>query len=398
MVALLLSSSVTFAQTSFRPGYIVPLAGDTVRGTVQYQSGQGNGLRCRFQIAADQTVAEYQPEQLRGYGFTKGQDYQSQQLAGPAGRRVFVQAVVLGKASLYRFINEQDKDCYYVGTDAKAPLEALIQKDTLQANSNKDVYAKTLVRTYPFRNVLWKVMADCPSVQTTVARMELAENSLVRVFSAYNACMGGATNQYVAKKQVATVHFVVLGGASQSSMTYLDKGANGLQSAMRATGGIGLEILPTRFNPHFSVQLQALYGEHNSSQQFKNRGDGIYPNEKVRREVFVDMKTIRVPLMLRYSLLTKGIRPYVQVGGLAALNVRGAVLEAVSGGAANTDQANLTALPLYSVGMVGGAGVTLQVGPSKLLLEARFDRLVNTLDKLSNHHSFSLLAGYTFGR
>lgn len=397
VAAFLLGSGGAFAQTSFRPGYVVPLTGDTVRGAVQYQGGQGNGVHCRFQPAGEQAATEYQPGQLRGYGFVGGQDYQSRQLPGTAGPQVFLQALVLGKASLYRFINEQDKDCYYVGSAAPAPVEALIQQDTMQASDNQQ-YPKMMVRTYPFRSVLWKVMADCPSVQTSLARMELRETSLVRVFTAYNACVGAAAGQYVAKKQVTKVHFVVLGGVGQSSMTYLDKGENGLKSAMRATGGVGLEVLPTRFNPHFSVQFQALYGEHTSSQQFKNRGDGIYPNENVRRKVFVDMKTIRLPLMLRYSLLTKAIQPYVQVGGLAALNVKGAVLEAVSGGAANTDQANLTAVALYNVGWVGGAGVAIPAGPGKLQLEARVDRLANTLDIIANHHSFSLLAAYTFGR
>ena len=53
-----LMSTRLLAQANFQPGYVLPLAGDTLRGEVDLQEGRLNAKACRFRpMAAAEVVA-----------------------------------------------------------------------------------------------------------------------------------------------------------------------------------------------------------------------------------------------------------------------------------------------------------------------------------------------------
>lgn len=404
-IGLLLSSSVAFAQANFRPGYILPLTGDTVRGSVDYQGELRNSMLCRFRPTAGAAVVEYQPAQLRGYGFATGRDLQSRRLPGAAGQPAFLQALVLGKASLYHTINEKDKDLYYAGNGTSGPLEALIQQDSTQSGTDTQRYTTLQqVRTYPFRNVLWKLMADCPSVQARLVRLELKEAALIKTFLAYNACGTDGQPQYVAKKQTSKLRFVVLGGMQQSSLTYVNKGDHTVKSPLKPVAGIGLALQPGRFNPRFSLHVQALYLQQSFYGKVQTLGDGLYANEYVTREIDVKITSVRIPLMVRYTMQTAGVQPYLQAGMAYSINVTTEGRRRTTGSRFNVDQTEEVQLRPTNSSVLGGAGVAMDLGPGRVQLEVRVDFLDGTSavasgeNRLSGARNISFLAGYIFGR
>ncbi|MCB2406843.1 outer membrane beta-barrel protein [Hymenobacter lucidus] len=404
-IGLLFSSSAAFAQANFRPGYILPLTGDTVRGSIDYQGELRNSLLCRFRPTAEAAVVEYQPAQLRGYGFSTGRDLQSRQLPGTAAKQAFLQTLVLGKASLYHSINDKDKDLYYAGAGTTGPLEALIQQDSTQSGNDAQRYTTLQqVRTYPFRNVLWKLMADCPSVQAKLVRLELKEAALIKTFEAYNACGADGKPQYVVKKQTSKLRFAALGGMQQSSLTYVNKGDHQVKSSLQPVLGIGLALQPGRFNPRLSLQVQALYLQQTFNDKIQTLGDGLYANEYVTREINVSITSVRVPAMLRYTFLTTGIQPYLQGGGAFSINVNGEGTRRTTGSRFNVDETQKVELRPTNMSVLAGVGVAKDMGPGRLSLEVRVDFLDGTSsvasgeNRLSGSRNIALLAGYTFGR
>ncbi|WP_167851958.1 hypothetical protein [Hymenobacter elongatus] len=108
-VPLVALSSVAFAQSDFRPGYVVPTTGDTLRGEVDYRGEQRQAILCRFRAAANGAEVAYTPAQLRGYGLAQGQHYHSQLLPGAVPQYVFLEVLALGTLALYHHADENGK-------------------------------------------------------------------------------------------------------------------------------------------------------------------------------------------------------------------------------------------------------------------------------------------------
>ncbi|SNR41194.1 porin family protein [Hymenobacter mucosus] len=398
--ALLLMSVPALPQTNFKPGYVLPLSGDTLRGQVDSRGERRNATVCRFRPSSDAAVTEYTPAQLRGYGFTSGREYQSQTLPTAGKTQVFVQALVVGKTSLYRYADQDDTEFYYAQAAPGTALLPLVQSDTTVVEYNQQTHAETKTRTrvYPFRNVLWTIMADCPAVQTTLTRTELAESQLVKVFSAYNVCKGG--EQRVTQRPKTRLRFAVLGGGYQADVDFNGNIEKELHSSMRPSYGIGIQLHPGSFNQHLSIVAQAIYVEQEYSAAYTGTGS---LGSGYERTLQVNLSSVRVPLLLRYSLTRGPVRPYIQGGGVFAVHTKHEGQE--------TDyyprfSSQVTTTPLdlraYGTGLTVGLGVLISTGQAgDINLEARLDSFDSTSQSsglLSGARGLSLLAGYTFGK
>lgn len=385
--------TVSVAQSDFRPGYIVQPSGDTLRGEVDYRGEQRNTRLCSFRATAAAPATDYQPEQLRGYGFAADKHYQTRQLAGNPPVAVFAQTLVGGKVSLFRLTNTDGKEVYYAGTAPAEPLRLLQQRDTVVSQNVRQ-------RVYPFRNVLRGLMLDCPAVQAPLARTELVESQLVKVFTTYNACVGAAP-QYVVAKQPSRLNLGVLVGVHQASMVLLTYGNQKLSSSFKPTLGLGLAWAPNSFSSKLSLHLQALYVRQEFDKQYQSPGEGIFSGENVQRSVRVHVSSVRVPGMLRYTLPKGRVRPYVQAGVMYALNYDRQGSQswvAPRIGSVATQEIELTN---YSLGFLAGAGVSVPFGTAGALqVEVRADKmddLSQTERTLGSARGLSVLAGYTFG-
>lgn len=385
--------TVGVAQSDFRPGYIVQPAGDTLRGEVDYRGEQRNTRLCSFRPAPGAAPTDYRPEQLRGYGFADSKRYQTRQLAGSPPVAVFAQVLVGGKVSLFRLTDNDGREVYYAGTAPTEPLRLLQQRDTVISQNVRQ-------RVYPFRNVLRGLMLDCPAVQAQLARTELLESQLVKVFTTYNSCVGVAPQ--LAVKRSTKVSVMLLGGVHRASLKHLPYGDEKMTSQFTPTFGAGIQFSPGRFNHKLSVLLQALYVQQKFDHSYQTPGEGLFLGEQVQRSVHVDLAAVHIPAMLRYTLPRGAVRPYVQVGALFALNMR-------AEGSTSTTTPRFNSVSTQEIEMrstnygllLAGAGVLIPVGKAGgLQLEVRGQQLDNAskaYNTLSGTRGVSLLAGYSFG-
>jgi hypothetical protein len=364
-----------------------------------YRGEQYNATTCQFRQPDQQDVTTYSPDQLRGYGFARGQQYQSQRLSATAPSLQFLQVLVAGPLSLYHFTDQKGQELFFARKDANGPLLRLAQRDTVvtQYDKQTNTEIRKRVRVYPFRNVLWPLTADCPAVQSTLSQAELIESKLISVVSAYNRCVGGPA-QLVAARQKTKASFSLLAGVQQARVYYLQE-ANKVKGAPKLCVGIGVQLQPARFNSHLSVLAQALYSHERYQGVFNGTIQVYFPGT---RTLDAQFSSIRLPLMFRYTLGEGRIRPYLQGGGSVVLHLqRDAQVRALL-----DDNTTRYTTPIdlrtYGSGLVGGVGVAILVRQTaKISLESRFDIFDSTSEAssaLSGARSIAVLAGYTFGR
>lgn len=382
------------AQTNFRPGYVVTLGGDTLRGEVESRLERFNATLCRFRSTGSPEVIEYQPAQLLGYGLVAGPDYESHVTPTRIPSNLFMRRLVGGRATLYRVVQEDGNELFFARWQTEANLLPLLQRDSITLNEQGLSASRTL---YPFRAELWKRMADCPSVQVTLARLEAKESQLLEVFTNYNRCVGSLRSEAVAS-QVPRTRLALVAGMQQATIegSSASNGAT-LDSGWQPVAGIGLTIAASKYSDALSLHIQALYT--------KQSYDGYLPPtaNTAQNELHVRLQSIELPLFVRYSLLQGKIRPFVQVGGTFAYRIQ---KDAYTSRLSTFPPVTLVTKPIdlraYGTAVMGGVGLSFGLPNRNLVsIEGRYNSFDSTSAAsgvIAGSRGFMLVGSYLFGK
>ncbi|WP_457067103.1 porin family protein [Hymenobacter sp. UYAg731] len=399
------------AQRNFRPGYIVRPAGDSLRGEIDVRGQQRMGLLCVFRANTGAAATQYTPTELKAYGLQSGARYEACQLPGglttaPGGAALsaapttlFMQQLVQGKAKLYSYIDEGGNGRYFFRT-TDGPVTEVVQ--IIQNVTVTDVLVQQ--KSYPFRQVLSRAFIDCPVVQPMLINAELKESQLVAIFNRYNSCAPGQAS-VAATARRTKVHFGAVVGAQSATTTLDDEGEIALSSSLRPVFGVGLLLNPASFNERLALRVELLYQKQLHEGQYL-RYNAIVTSINSSRDAQITLQTVRVPLMLRYTLPRGLVRPYIQVGGevSALLDAHQALIVETNqklGGVGTTTTTREIEMRSLGFGPTGAVGITVPAGPGALQFEARYNTLDSSsqaVKQLSGAQTISLLLGYNFGR
>ena len=299
------------AQTNFRPGYVVSLSGDTLRGEVDSRDARASAQRCRFR-AASADVVTYAPTGLRAYGLPgEGKHYRALVVALPpaAPQAYFLETVADGPAALYFLRDDQQHEFFFVASPS-LPLALL---DHGFARVVRDGHTYNEERT-PYRNTLAVALAGCPAAQSELPRLPFLEGALRRVVRLYNACQG----QLGPPAPVALTRVAVglLAGAAQHTLFYSGFPVNrGGSAVIRRPGfavGPVLRFTSSRLSPKLSVVLALLYEPEKFEFDVVN---GEIPGPfGSRAHTIFDLAYLRLPLMVRYTYPRGKVSPLAEVG------------------------------------------------------------------------------------
>jgi hypothetical protein len=389
--------TTAFAQSNFRPGYVVPTTGDTLHGLVDNRSALVMTRLMRFKPTADAPIVDYTPAQLRAAGFTPGAAYESMQVdGGPA----FMAVLAKGPVSLYRFSDANDRMHYYVLSPA-LPLTELVQRDTTQEAFLRGATHLVKVRSYPFRQVLAKAFTGCYAITSDLARAELRESTLTRLFQSYYACQGSSVAGRVATQRKAKANFSLIGGVSQGTINFVDYGTQTkFETKARPVFGVGLSYTPGNFNEKLALELDALYNKNDEQGKYnKQRFD------KIQYTIDMHWHTVMVPALFRYTFVPhKAVSPFVQLGPQATLRLNGQasyiIHEDLYGGSVFNSTAPIYVNPFTIHGVIG-AGLQISMGSiGSIRPEVRYMTTDNISDPavLSHETALNFLLTYTFGK
>ena len=322
LVAGALLSALTLrpaqAQTNFRPGYVLPLTGDTLRGEVDYRDGRLNAQRCRFRSGPRGTVVTYAPAQLRGYGFPSSGEYYRPQIvpAGdsllPAGSSHFMEVLTDGPAQLYYLRSEQGYERFFV-VSPNLPL-TLLGHGVRTAEHEGRQFQEELT---PFRQTLAHALAGCAVAQSKLPNLQYSEGALRRVVTLYNNCQQTSRPMPLRHDgHVLVARVGILVGGHKSQLRFKN-GAQFTTPQLPAyagvIGGISLGLSAPRATRNVSLQLAVLYEQQRYNLEYIEPYRGGIQYEQHSR-IHVDLSYLRVPVLLRYTYPHGKVRPLVEAG------------------------------------------------------------------------------------
>lgn len=288
-----------YSQIDFRPGYIVELNGDTVKGFVAYRKKKIDSREAAFRQSSKGPVTRYSPAQISAFGIYDIIAHRSVDLppGAPDTGRAFAKVLTQGYYTLYRYQNLYLLDAH----------DSLI---TLPPPKNEPVGgpdSKVVKRVKRYIGILNYVLLDC---QQNANEASFSDAALVEVIDRYNACKENKPmpNQ---KYRGLNVDFMVFGGYSAAVMTY-DYLRKVSFDGNNPTGGVGVELSYPRGFDKLRLSVEAVL----IRRLYQGFWDQAFVNEMVRQDIFVNITSIRIPFGFRYNLKAPDATPYFR-GGLS---------------------------------------------------------------------------------
>jgi hypothetical protein len=305
------------AQGNYRPGYIVQLTGDTLRGELQLRSAIRSAQLCRFRTSPTGTTTDYLPTQLRAYGLDNLAAYRTQ-LVPKRGvepsKVLFVKLLEAGRANLYVYQDKEDESHFYlaIGTDTLQELRKFRTKKIVDNQEYEEEQS-------PFRTVLAQAFRDCPSVQHLLPQLPLAQSDLMKLLVRYNACVGGpATARVQVPQQHSRLRVGIAGGLDATKVNFsrvLDRVRDGSFTATSPMAGFFVDLVSPAFNRNLAFRLDVLYEKQHYADSYVARNVSTVEE---RAQALFDVSYLKLPLQVRYHFNTGRFRPFLQAG--ASLN------------------------------------------------------------------------------
>ncbi|TGE22252.1 PorT family protein [Hymenobacter aquaticus] len=402
-IAALLLPATAQAQTGRQPGYVVPLTGDTIRGTVVVNRTQRNAQLCEFEATGQSQLRQYAPAELRGYG-AQGISYESQPVrlsANAAPEPVFLEVVTRGVMTLYALQNGLTERFFLAGY-RPGKLVELEMRVAMVKRGPREYLAKQRL----YQDTLAEAFRACPDQARRGAMAEFRLGELEKVVRSYNLC---ADPQSAGERTTKRGHLnvgAVLGYNFYSQLS-LGTGKNTdahnqiLEGNGYGTGGLELVYTPGFKGAPFTVRASFLYEP--SRTFISNRN--FYPQETRDNEALLQFSYLTIPAMVRYRVGQHRLRPYAEAGLL--LNLLVSMEQDYVTFTYNSTGSVPYTTPLlgeyksvtFGSGIGGGvevllpAGTTLSVGVSARLMQGP-----DKYEGGSTMKNVGLLVGYTFGQ
>jgi hypothetical protein len=245
------------------------------------------------QVEKKDMIVRYSPYEVKEFGYKDGRVYLSKQvqLQGTV-KKVFLERLYKGKATLY----------YYRGKDIKT---FFIENDTTLfleiPRYNKD--------EINYRKQLMDLTSDCPNISDATKLVTYNKKSLTKLISRYNNCELKPFPHF--KYGVTTGYeFAKLIPSSQNESEYIN------YFNFKYDGGLtlGLFIDNPIWTSDFSLHAEFYYSKH-----------GYSYNERVDIkdiDFIVNISTLKLPVLIRYIYLSDKFRPFINVGGVVAYNIK----------------------------------------------------------------------------
>ena len=274
LAVALCGSMAVRAQQNPVKGYIITNTGDTIRGTIDYQTRGKMARACHFQREGETSYATYQPGQIAGFRMMDDGVYFVTRRFPVDGelQTIFAEYLVQGGMSLYRYEDTwTNAQFYLVDSDGKVAL--VKDPGDLSAYSAEDAKKKHDETLLPAMDMLKKSDKALKQLQNGT----ITANKLLTITRDYNNeyCQEDGdcvVFQYNAKRSsTSTPHFRVQAGYMLARHQLKDADAKNF-AIPRV--GLGCDFEFKRVRPGFSLQTMLLF----SLWEWPESGSGVMDN------------------------------------------------------------------------------------------------------------------------
>ena len=383
----------------WQEGYVQTQAGDRLEGQLRLPAGTVTIEEVTFRTA-DGRIQSYRPEQLREFATAQRQFVTHRVNYNPAGRllrkleaelvadriaTVFLEQFYRGATDLYRYVDAQQLDHYYIGSNGSQP-EYLRYQRQLTGPQTK------LVESFDtYQQQLLRLVGGCEEARGAINDAAYNLPSFMVVVDAYTNCTDnpqqplqvGARGEFSVGLTVGASHVAV--STPAKNVVLHTAGYHSAESVVPQLGTLITYRAPYR---NLSLRLRTSYESFAVSE--------VQPFElsKPRREEYptrITQRTLFNNVGLSYQVRSGRIPLFIDLGVLSGLILHN---ERESYYIYYTGQDADLSVRSYDRGADwgGSLGLGTQIGPVKLLAEASFvDR---STEILYSTRRFSLFAAY----
>ncbi|MBT1688390.1 outer membrane beta-barrel protein [Dawidia soli] len=395
MLLALGSLTKVFSQADYRPGYIVSLQGDTLRGSIDYRNWLRNPKAISFHPSAQGEDRTYTPLEIRAFGVA-GDIYESaivqvdvsptdvgELSESPEPQLVadtaFIRALITGEKSLYLYHTADQRgknEQLYIRKDGQ--WELLIYKKYIRKQTTTGTQEFVTSNNRYIKQLAFYLQA-CPSIQKKMRDIRYGSTSLERLFRTYYECTT-TTPAYEKKPEKRPVEFGILAGAAQTSVDIrtIDRlAASPLAQAsfpkgFTFTGGLFLDLVRLRNNRKWSLNSELVYTSFTSEgTHYEQRNADSYTYTYINLEY----SYLKLNTLVRFKYPVGKLYLFANAGISSAIVLQGSDRQTEVRYFQNTptvheSKAFDNGTESYDLGFLGGLGVRYQ----RYAFETRFER------------------------
>ncbi|NVO18345.1 MAG: hypothetical protein HXX13_01520 [Bacteroidetes bacterium] len=280
LVLLLAITNMVLAQNDFRPGFIITLNNDTLKGLLQYKGSISSARKCGFKASEDAEQVHYSPTEIKSYRFQDGKYYVSRNVSieGKVDT-LFLEYLIDGIVDIYYYRDGQDKENYLVDPgDGNFIVLDDSARVFIRNGSRYECDAKRYI------GILKYIFRASPDVSQEVERIKLDHRSLIRVARQYHNEVCKDRECVVFEKKVVKVKFVanVLVGVNLNQIHVIsDQAGNNLfencdfNSALYPTAGLNFSISLPDLNERLSLHYEAAIGKRHLNAAYTYSFQGV---------------------------------------------------------------------------------------------------------------------------
>ncbi|MCB2407461.1 outer membrane beta-barrel protein [Hymenobacter lucidus] len=401
--ATLLFSTTAQAQSGPQPGYVVSLAGDTLRGTIKPGRAERNAVQCDFKAAGQTESKIYKVGELRAYG-SSVLAYESHPVPRSADTATvlvprYLEVVTRGPLTLYA-LSYQSKPRFFISGYRPGKVVELIQRtNTVQRGAQQFVVTQRL-----YQDTLTKAFQGCPEASRQAKVVDFGVNELEKAVRKYNACAAPGS---VVKKNShhGNIAFGIIGGVAVFNQ--MNMGNNTGEDELHwqydgntyLTAGLEVVFTPGFKGAPFTIHSGVLY---ESARTFES-DHNFYPLLASKQTTELQLNYLVVPAMIRYSLGHGLVRFYAEAGPSARFLVHVSKDEKIYtptlAGSPPIVRPLLGSYNNLNIGLGGGLGSELHLpNGQQISLGMRAENVFGPSNYTSGSglRSVNLLLGYLF--
>ncbi|GHT74106.1 hypothetical protein AGMMS50262_06420 [Bacteroidia bacterium] len=173
ILVVFLSVCYVQAQTDYRPGYVITLAGDTLFGQIDYRDDYTMGRICRFEFP-DNAKKEFPPNEIQAYRFIDSKYYVSREFDGQCH---FFEFLVKGRMNIY-YLRDENGDHYYIEKEDDKMIELTYKEELV---SKKDAGGLGIEKKYKIESkkhvgILFVETSDAPQLKNEITKIRKPEH------------------------------------------------------------------------------------------------------------------------------------------------------------------------------------------------------------------------------
>ncbi|MFB6342897.1 hypothetical protein ACE1ET_14310 [Saccharicrinis sp. FJH62] len=306
-----------------------------------------NSTYCR--VKEGNHIIKYTAYQVKEYGFEDGRVYIAKDIhLNDSVKRVFLERLVNGKTSLY-FYKDSNNRLFF--TEKDSVLNCIY---------------KTNEKRNDYKNELGNLISDCHINSENYKLVKYNKKSLSKFFTGYNQCK--IQNYPFLKYGFFLGRITTSPTLNANNEDEIFKNFN-VSSANSLYGGFFADLPINQSN--FSLLLSLGY--------YESAYSGSSKSESTIYDMLIEQNTLRLPILLRYTLPTKRIKAYANAGLSLSNNLKNETTiykSEISGSIIEFDfptNQKLMAANLY--GFAYGGGIQYHINYRRIIfIEVRYNK------------------------